>query len=63
MATEPFCPHCSAPMVDAGDIPTFVTEEITTGLEGRDNAPLSFGQYIASNVTSFSEYYHPLPLE
>lgn len=31
MALAPLCPHCSAPLVDAGDIPTFQTEEIGTG--------------------------------
>jgi hypothetical protein len=43
MGTErPLCPYCSAPMVDAGDIPTFETEEIATGLSGKKNVPLSF---------------------
>lgn len=40
---KPLCPHCSAAMVDAGDIPTFEIEEISTGLEeGHNNAPTFF---------------------
>jgi len=43
MVTErPLCPYCSAPMVDIGDIPTFETEEIATGLPGKKNVPASF---------------------
>ena len=43
MESEAICPHCSAPLVDTGDIPTYIIEDFSTGLEeGRNNAPTFF---------------------
>jgi hypothetical protein len=31
MEQGPLCPGCGVPLLDAGDLPTFTTEEVATG--------------------------------
>jgi hypothetical protein len=60
----PLCPHCSASLVDLGDLPTFVIEDIETGLKrGRNNAPTFFWAVYCGNCGKLLGMLPPTPTE
>ena len=54
------CPYCSAPLVQAGDIPKFEIEDIDTGLDQDENEPGSFWAISCGNCKKLLGILPPL---